>query len=184
MIQLVHTRVSSFNYFTYGWWIIVWYILICYWRVVLMSVGGNICYVKFWLTHWGGATVLVVYNMRVTLTESSVFYCDSSMFFANIHNVLRYTCRCLPVCYLFMQSWDVPVCLLLSSISDYIVNQVTWWEYYHSNRYVIHPLRDEWSWHELMTIMLVFNDFDDVLNDLLYVYDLYMKPHVFEEMET
>jgi hypothetical protein len=112
-----------------------------------MSVGGNICYLKFWLTHWGGATVLVVYNMRVTLTESSVFYCDSSMFFANIHNVLRYTCRCLPVCYLFMQSWDVPVCLLLSSISDYIVNQVTWWEYYHSNRYVIHPLRDEWSWY-------------------------------------
>jgi len=35
-----------------------------------------------------------------------------------------------------------------------------------------------------MTMMLVFNDFDDVLNDLLYVYDLYMKPHVFEEMET
>jgi len=25
-----------------------------------MSVGGNICYQKFWLTHWGGATVLVV----------------------------------------------------------------------------------------------------------------------------
>ena len=29
--------------------------------------------------------------------------------------------------------------------------------------------------------MLVFNDFDDMLNDLLYVYDLYVKPNAFED---
>jgi len=49
--------------------------------MIMMMIIIMFAYLKFWLSHWGGATDLVACNMRVTLTESWVLYCDCSKLF-------------------------------------------------------------------------------------------------------